>query len=525
MANLRSGQYGPLVGAIDQGTGSTRFMVFASKSAELLTYHQTDSTQIYPQEGWVEQDPMAILNSVYTCIEETVKNMKTLEIDPDDIKAIGICNQRETTIIWDKVTGKPLYNAIIWLDNRTMDTADRLLDKTPGRNKDYLKGRCGLPISTYFSAVKIKWLLDNVPEVVEAIEQNRCLFGTVDSWIIWNLTGGKEGGVHVTDVTNACRTMLMDYETLEWDPFLYDFFQIPPEILPTIKSSSEIYGHVSSGFLNGVPISGCLGDQSSALVGQMCNSVGQMKNTYGTGCFLLCNTGLQPIQSNRGLLTTIAYKLGPKMPTFYALEGSVAIAGAAVKWLKDNLGLISSSEELETLAKEVDGPHGVYFVPAFSGLFAPYWQPDARGIIVGLTQYTTKAHLARATLEAICFQTKEIVDAMLGDSGIKLDKLKVDGGMCQNDLLLQLQADLLGIPVVRPSMIETTALGAAMAAGNAVGVWSLSPDDNTPITSDTFFPTVIQEDREKRYAKWKDAVKRSFHWVERNENGSAINIA
>ncbi|MCL4125198.1 UNVERIFIED_CONTAM: hypothetical protein GTU68_062180, partial [Idotea baltica] len=474
------------------------FQVFAAGSGELLTYHQEEVVQLYPQKGWVEQKPNELLETVHTCIEKTVENMKTLEIDPSDIKAVGITNQRETTIVWDKITGRPLYNAIVWLDARTASTVEDILKDTPGQNKDYFKESCGLPISTYFSAVKLRWLFENVAAVKEALAKDRLIFGTVDSWLLWNLTGGYDGGLHITDITNASRTLLMNLRSLNWDPALCKFFQIPMSILPEIRSSSEIYGYITKGPLLGVPISGVsagelLGDQQAALVGQMCLTKGQAKNTYGTGCFLLKNTGTQIVQSEHGLLTTVAYKLGKNAPTTYALEGSVAIAGAAVRWLRDNLGIVKSSAEIEPLAKSVKDSGGVYFVPAFSGLYAPYWRADARGVICGLTQHTTGAHLARAALEAVCFQTREILTAMQKDSGIAISKLLVDGGMTVNDTLLQLQADLAGVPVVRPSMTETTALGAAMAAGAAEGiaVWDLQK--LSPLTTDDFVPSILPE--------------------------------
>ncbi|XP_045132251.1 glycerol kinase-like [Portunus trituberculatus] len=507
-----SGRLGPLVGAVDQGTSSTRFLVFSATTGEVLTYHQVEVAQHYPKEGWVEQDSNELLKSVHTCILKAVENLKSLEIDPGDIKAVGITNQRETTIVWDKTTGLPLCNAIVWLDARTASTLEAILKETPGQNKDYVKDLCGLPISTYFSALKLRWLLDNVPEVQEAAAKGNLLFGTVDSWLLWNLTGGLDGGLHVTDVTNASRTMLMNISTLEWDANLCKFFKIPMSVLPEIRSSSEIYGYITEGPLLGIPISGVLGDQQAALVGQMCLSRGQAKNTYGTGCFLLYNTGTQIVQSEHGLLTTVGYKLGKKSPTIYALEGSVAIAGAAVTWLRDNLHVIKSSTDIEPLAKKVKDSGGVYFVPAFSGLFAPYWRSDARGTICGLTQASTSAHLARAVLEAVCFQTREILDAMQKDSGITLNKLQVDGGMTCNNTLMQLQADIAGVPVARPSMTETTSLGAAMAAGSAEGieVWDLTK--LTPLTNDDFTPSIMPEEREMRYEKWCMAVQRCMDW-------------
>ncbi|XP_053722090.1 glycerol kinase isoform X1 [Synchiropus splendidus] len=511
---------GSLVAAIDQGTSSTRFLVFNSKTAELLSHHQVEIKQSFPKEGWVEEDPKEILQSVYECMERTCEKLTQLNIDISNIKAIGVTNQRETTLVWDKETGEPLYNAIVWLDLRTQSTVESLINKTPGRNKNHLKHKTGLPISTYFSAVKLRWLMDNVDDVHQAVVSHRAMFGTVDSWLIWCLTGGKSGGVHCTDVTNASRTMLFNIHTLDWDPELCKYFGIPMEILPRVRSSSEIYGLMKinfsqkSGALSGIPISGCLGDQSAALVGQMCFQDGLAKNTYGTGCFLLRNTGSKPVMSDHGLLTTVAYKLGRDKPAFYALEGSVAIAGAVVRWLQDNLGIITSSEELEKLAASVGTSYGCYFVPAFSGLYAPYWEPSARGIICGLTQFTNRSHVAFAALEAVCFQTREILDAMNQDSGIPLTQLQVDGGMTLNRLLMQLQADILCIPVVKPSMPETTALGAAMAAGAAEGVsvWSLDHDDLSEVTSEKFEPQINPEESQLRYARWKKAVQRSMNW-------------
>ncbi|RXM31667.1 Glycerol kinase [Acipenser ruthenus] len=447
---------GPLVGAIDQGTSSTRFLVFNAKTAELLSHHQVEIKQKFPKEGWVEQDPKQILQSVYECMERTCEKLSQLGIDISNIK--------------------------VWLDLRTQSTVERLINRTPGKNKNHLKHKTGLPISTYFSAVKLRWLMDNVDEVRSAVHSGRAMFGTIDSWLIWSLTGAKNGGVHCTDVTNASRTMLFNVHTLDWDPELCQFFDIPMEILPKVRSSSEIYGLIRCTLLLQ-----CLGDQSAALVGQMCFKDGQAKNTYGTGCFLLYNTGQKPVMSEHGLLTTVAYKLGRDKPACYALEGSVAIAGAVVCWLKDNLGIIQSPEEVEKLAVSVGTSYGCYFVPAFSGLYAPYWEPSARGIICGLTQFTNRSHIAFAALEAVCFQTREILDAMNKDSGIPLKQLQVDGGMTNNKLLMQLQADILCIPVVKPSMPETTALGAAMAAGAAEGVrvWSLEPEDLTAVTCES----------------------------------------
>uniref|UniRef100_A0A8C5M1N2 glycerol kinase n=1 Tax=Leptobrachium leishanense TaxID=445787 RepID=A0A8C5M1N2_9ANUR len=522
---------GPLVGAIDQGTGSTRFLVFNAKTAELLSHHQVEIKQKFPKEGWVEQDPKEILQSVYECVEKTCEKLTQLTIDITNIKAIGVSNQRETTVVWDKTTGEPLYNAIVWLDLRTQSTVERLLKRIPGNNKNIFKSRTGLPLSTYFSAVKLRWLLDNVEEIRHAVEEGRAMFGTIDSWIIWSLTGGTNGGVHCTDVTNASRTMLFNINTLEWDAELCQFFDIPMVLLPKVRSSSEIYGLVVRSFWNWeerylqlVAITLCLGDQSAALVGQMCFQDGQAKNTYGTGCFLLCNTGSKPVMSEHGLLTTIGYKLGRDKPVCYALEGSVAIAGAVVRWLRDNLGIVKTTEEVEKLAAEVGTSYGCYFVPAFSGLYAPYWEPSARGIICGLTQFTNRNHIAFAALEAVCFQTREILDAINKDCGIPLSQLQVDGGMTNNKILMQLQADILCIPVVKPSMPETTALGAAMAAGAAegVGVWSLNPGDLTAVTCERFEPQINPEESEYRYARWKKAVMKSMGWEtsEASSNGN-----
>uniref|UniRef100_A0A8C7C8R9 Probable glycerol kinase n=1 Tax=Oncorhynchus kisutch TaxID=8019 RepID=A0A8C7C8R9_ONCKI len=469
---------------------TNRFIsVFNSKTAELLSHHQVGIKQSFPKEGWVEEDPKEILQSVYECMERTCEKLGQLNIDISNIKAVGVTNQRETTLVWDKETGEPLYNAIVWLDLRTQSTVERLINSTPGKNKNHLK--TGLPISTYFSAVKLRWLMDNVEEVAEAVLTHRAMFGTVDSWLIWCLTGGKSGGVHVTDVTNASRTMLFNIHTLDWDSELCKYFDVPMEILPQVKSSSEIYGSMVSRCLRN-----CLGDQSAALVGQMCFQDGQ------------------PVMSDHGLLTTLAYKLGKDSPAHYALEGSVAIAGAVVRWLKDNLGIIQSSAEIEKLAGDVGSSYGCYFVPAFSGLYAPYWEPSARGIICGLTQFTNRSHLAFAALEAVCFQTREILEAMNQDYGVPLTQLQVDGGMTSNRLLMQLQADVLCIPVVKPSMSETTALGAAMAAGAAegVGVWSLTPGNLTTIPTDKYQPLINPEESEFRYARWKKAVQKAMNW-------------
>uniref|UniRef100_A0A8D1S2F1 glycerol kinase n=1 Tax=Sus scrofa TaxID=9823 RepID=A0A8D1S2F1_PIG len=468
MAAANKAVLGPLVGAVDQGTSSTRFLVFNSKTAELLSHHHVELKQEFPKEGWVEQDPKEILNSVYECIEKTCEKLGQLNIDISNIKAIGVSNQRETTVVWDKLTGEPLYNAVVWLDLRTQSTVENLSKRIPGNN-NFVKSKTGLPLSTYFSAVKLRWLLDNVRKVQKAVEEERALFGTVDSWLIWCLTGGANGGVHCTDVTNASRTMLFNIHSLEWDK-------------------------------------------------ELCE--------YGTGCFLLCNTGRKCVFSEHGLLTTVAYKLGRDKPVYYALEGSVAIAGAVVRWLRDNLGIIKTSEEIEKLAKEVGTSYGCYFVPAFSGLYAPYWEPSARGIICGLTQFTNRCHIAFAALEAVCFQTREILDAMNRDCGMPLRHLQVDGGMTNNKILMQLQADILYIPVVKPSMPETTALGAAMAAGAAegVGVWSLDPEDMSAVTVERFEPQINAEESEIRYSTWKKAVMKSMGWVTTQSSESGKNV-
>ncbi|XP_003477712.1 glycerol kinase 2 [Cavia porcellus] len=522
MAAEKKAAVGSLVGTVVQSTSTTSFLVFKAKTAELLSQHQVELTQEFPKDGWVEQDPKEILQSVYECIARTCEKLDQENIDISNIKAIGISNQRETTVIWDKLTGEPLYNAVVWLDLRTQSTVEILSKKIPGNN-NFVKSKTGLPLSTYFSAVKLRWMFDNVRQIQKAVEEGRALFGTIDSWLIWSMTGGVNGGVHGTDVTNASRTMLFNIHSLEWDKELCKFFEIPMNILPNVWSCSEIYGLMKGGILEGIPISGCLGDQSAALVGQMCFQEGQAKNTYGTGCFLLCNTGQKCIFSEHGLLTTIAYKLGKDKPVYYALEGSVAIAGAAVRWLKDNLGIIKTSEEIETLAKEAGTSFGCYFVPAFSGLYAPYWEPSARGIICGLTQFTNKCHIAYAALEAICFQTREILDAMNHDCGIPLHHLQVDGNMTKNKILMQLQADILHIPVIKSSMSNIIALGAAMAAGAAEGVdvWSLKSKNLSAVTVEQIEPQIQATESESRYSTWKKAVKKTMGWVspQTAENG------
>lgn len=508
--------FGKLVGSIDEGTTSTRFMIFRAGTNNVVCYHQIPVPSIYPQEGWVEQDPLFIYNAVIECIEEAVKKLEKLGGSVKDIVAIGITNQRESTIIWDRETGKPLHNAIIWLDNRTSSTVDELVETIPNksRNINYLKPLCGLPLSPYFSALKMRWMRDHVGEVQRAMEANTCQIGTIDTWLIYKLTGGPNGGVHLTDVTNASRTMLMNIETLRWDPHLLRFFGLPLSMLPQIRSSAEHYGDITVGILEGVPITSCLGDQQAALVGQQCLSHGLAKSTYGTGCFLLYNTGTSMVQSKHGLLTTVGYQLGPRAPLMYALEGSVAIAGAAIDWMKNNLELFDSVSQVEEMASKVDNSLDVYFVPAFSGLYAPYWNQEARGAICGLSEETTSEHIVRATLEAICFQVRDILESMRKDCGIPMTKLMVDGGMTANNLFLQLQADLVGINVVRAKMQETTALGAALAAYMVV---EPSFDITAPLIGSsgqisTFKPTIGNHERNMRYKKWKMAVERCMNW-------------
>jgi len=495
------------VGAIDQGTTSTRFMLF-DHSGKVAGVVQKEHEQIYPKPGWVEHNPMEIWERTQ---EVVVEAMKKSGISAGDIAAVGVTNQRETTVVWEKATGKPVYNAIVWQDTRTDQICNKLAENG---GQDRFREKVGLPLATYFSGPKIKWILDNVDGARAKAEKGDILFGNIDTWVIWNLTGGPNGGVHVTDVSNASRTMLMNLKTLDWDPDMLKAMDIPRAMLPAVKASSEVYGKGKNSGLEGVPVSGDLGDQQAALFGQTCYSPGEAKNTYGTGCFMLLNTGTKPIQSKNGLLTTLAYKIGDQ-PAVYALEGSIAITGALVQWIRDNLKMIKASSDIEPLAKTVEDSGGMYIVPAFSGLFAPYWKSDARGVFVGLTRYITSGNIARAALEATAYQTREVLDAMNKDSGIDLTALKVDGGMVFNELLMQFQSDILGVPVIRPTVAETTALGAAYAAGLAVGFWAKVDDLRANWGKDKEWKPMMGKDvREKLYKGWKKAVTRTFDWVE-----------
>ncbi|MGC0143033.1 glycerol kinase GlpK [Pseudactinotalea sp. Z1732] len=494
--------------AIDQGTTSTRAIVF-DHSGRIVAGGQLEHQQILPRAGWVEHDPNEILHNTGEVIAQALAKA---DLRANDLAAVGITNQRETVVVWDKHTGEPVHNAIVWQDTRTQRIVDELGGaQGPGRYRE----TTGLPLATYFSGPKVKWILDNVDGTRARAEAGDLLFGNTDSWLLWNMTGGASGGLHVTDVTNASRTLLMDLHTLEWDGDVAAEMGIPTSMLPRIRSSAEVYGtgHDDSG-VPGVPIAGILGDQQAATFGQACFETGDAKNTYGTGNFMLLNTGAEAISSENGLLTTVAYRIGDNAPV-YALEGSIAVTGSLVQWLRDNLGLIETAAEVEELAATVPDNGGAYFVPAFSGLFAPYWRPDARGALVGLTRYVGKGHLARATLESTAYQTREVLEAMNADSGVELTELRVDGGMVGNEMLMQFQADILGVDVVRPQVSETTALGAASAAGIAVGFWSGEQDviDNWA-EGRRWSPTLDADERERLYRNWKKAVTRTFDWVD-----------
>jgi glycerol kinase len=490
------------IGAIDQGTTSTRFIIFDADGGIVATA-QREHAQIYPQPGWVEHDALEIIRNTHLVIEAA---LHAAGLSGSDIAAVGVTNQRETTLLWDRATGQPLHNALVWQDTRVEPLVTRFAAEG---GRDRFRPQTGLPLSTYFSSLKLRWLLDHVPRARALAQRGELCFGTMDSWLLWNL----RQGCHLTDVTNASRTQLMNIGSLGWDAELLHAFDIPESILPRIVGSSEVYGEITQGPLRGVPIAGVLGDQQAALVGQGCFAAGEAKNTYGTGCFLLMNTGTTAVQSNAGLLTTVAYRLG-NAPAHYALEGSVAIAGALVQWLRDNLGLIASSADIEPLAASVNDNGDVYIVPAFSGLYAPYWQESARGVIAGLTRYATKAHLARAALEATAFQTRDVLAAMQSDSGIALRELKVDGGMVMNELLMQFQADVLDTQVVRPRVSETTALGAAYAAGLAVGFWKdLDQIKQQWALDRRWQPAMPAAQREQLYASWQKAVRRAFDWL------------
>ena len=498
------------IGAIDQGTTSSRFMVFDQQGA-VIAVAQREHEQIYPKPGWVEHDAAEIWRNTDAVIGEALLRGG---IRRGELAAVGITNQRETTVLWNRNTGEPLYRALVWQDTRT---ADLVAAYTRDGGQDRFRARTGLPLATYFSGLKLKWLLDNVPGARAKAAAGDALFGTVDSWLLWNLTGGPAGGVHLTDVTNASRTQLVDLNTLDWDDELLAAFDIPRALLPRIAPSSASYGAAVTPKLQGVPIAGILGDQQAALVGQTCFEPGEAKNTYGTGCFMLMNTGGQAVASSAGLVTTVAYQFGDEPPC-YALEGSIAIAGALVQWLRDNLGLIAKSSDVEALARQVEDNGDVYVVPAFSGLFAPYWQDTARGVITGITRYANRGHIARAALEAVAYQTRDVLEAMEKDSGIPIKELRVDGGMVANELLMQFQADQLGVPVVRPRVTETTALGAAYAAGLAVGYWASRAElvRNWGVEK-RWRPAMPSAQRAKLYAAWKKAVRRSFDWVDRPE--------
>ncbi|WOF21596.1 glycerol kinase GlpK [Microbacterium betulae] len=494
--------------AIDQGTTSSRAIIFDRKGAIVAT-GQKEHEQIFPRPGWVEHDP----NEIWRNVQEVIGlALSRADLTRHDIAAIGITNQRETAVVWDRATGRPVYNAIVWQDTRTQSIVDRL---AADGGVDRFKPVVGLPLATYFSGTKVAWILENVDGAREKAEAGELAFGTTDTWVLWNLTGGIDGGVHVTDVTNASRTLFMDLETLEWRDDILAAFDVPRSLLPEIRSSSEVYGTAEdSSLLRETPIAGILGDQQAATFGQAAFHAGESKNTYGTGNFLIFQTGEEIIRSKNGLLTTVGYKLG-EGPTHYALEGSIAVTGSLIQWLRDQLGIIRSAPEVEELAARVDDNGGVYFVPAFSGLFAPYWRPDARGAIVGLTRFVNKGHIARAALEAVAFQTRDVLDAVNADAGVDLAELKVDGGMVANDTLMQFQADVLGVPVVRPVVAETTALGAAYAAGLAVGFWSNLDELAANWQEDERWePTLEEAERDRQLRLWRKAVAKSMDWVD-----------
>ncbi len=498
--------------SIDQGTTSTRAMIF-DHSGSVVAADQVEHEQIFPKAGWVEHDPIEIWENTRKVIGGALAKAN---LNSKNIEAVGITNQRETAVVWDKSTGEPVYNAIVWQDTRTQKIVDKLAgDDGPDKYKEV----CGLPLATYFSGPKVMWILENVEGAREKAEAGELLFGNTDTWVLWNLTGGAENdGVHVTDVTNASRTMLMNLSDLTWDESIASDMGIPMSMLAEIKSSSEVYGNCQPGVLNGVPVAGILGDQQAATFGQACLTKGTAKNTYGTGNFMLLNTGTEQVPSENGLLTTVCYKIGDQ-DTVYALEGSIAVTGSLVQWVRDNLGMISSAAEIEELAKKVDDNGGAYFVPAFSGLFAPHWRSDARGALVGLTRFVNRNHIARAVLESTAFQTREVLDAMNADSGVPLTELRVDGGMVVNETLMQFQADLLGVDVVRPKVAETTALGAAYAAGLAVGYWENEDDIQNNWGEDKrWTPSMDDDERERLYRNWKKAVTKTLDWVDDDVN-------
>jgi len=495
------------IAAIDQGTTSSRCIIF-DHDGQIISIDQQEHKQIFPQSGWVEHNPIEIWQRVREVVENALLKAN---LTNKNIAAVGITNQRETTLIWNRKTGVFYHNAIVWQDTRSNKLCNQL---AKGYGLDRFREKCGLPLNPYFSGTKIKWLLENIDGLREAAESGEAIFGTIDTWLIWKLTGGVNSGKHVTDVTNASRTMLMNLKTLNWDPEILEIFEIPRKMMPEIKSSSGFFGTVTDPILKGVPVAGVLGDQQAALFGQTCFDVGEAKNTYGTGCFMLLNTGNQIIPSESGLLTTLGYKIG-NHPAVYCLEGSIAIAGSLVQWIRDNMKMIESSNEIEELANSVSDNGGIYFVPAFSGLFAPHWRADARGVIVGLTGYVNRGHLARAVVESTAFQTLEVIEAMEKDSKVKLTTLKVDGGMTINETLMQFQADLLNVPVIRPIVKETTALGAAYAAGLAVGYWKDLNELRLNWGQDKVWqPEMESEKRNHLYAEWKKAVSRTLNWVE-----------